>query len=961
MTPERFQQIDKLLDLALEREPSERARFLDEACDGDEALRTKLESLLRSHEQARDFLAEPPSDLANEILAARERERAVEECGLDWPEGASKVLGRYVVTEKLGGGGMGVVYAAHDPELDRKIAIKLMLPLLSDFGSASEGRARLLREAQAMARLSHPNVIAVHDVGTFGEQVFIAMEYVEGSTLSQWFAERKRTWHEVLSIFKQAGRGLAAAHAAGIVHRDFKPDNVLVGDDGRIRVLDFGLARPAQPSNSEELHKAEGQALADTKTTPALAMLGVTVTQRGKFIGTPAFMAPEQLMGERVNEKTDQYSFCVALFQGLYGALPFIADNFGALLQQIRQRKINEVPNSNSVPSSVHQALLRGLSPDPADRFSSMDDLLDKLEQQQAAPRRQTLIVAGLVIAVGLLLATGGWWGLRTRSSKQGVDEDRSIAVLPFASLSIGEENAYFARGFHDELLRQLGRIGDLRVISRTSVLQYKEENKRNLRKIAEALGVSSIVEGSVQRAGNRVRVEATLIDARSDRQLWGDRYDRDVTDVFGIQTAVAEEIAGALQARLSAVQKAQIARKPTQSAEAYDLYLRALEYANRPSRNQDDLAFAERFYRQAIQADPSFALARARLAHVMLHTYWFVGGKPVRVAEEARAQAEESLRRQPDLPDGHLALALYQMWRRLDYDRALKEIEIARPGLPAEAINLMGAVARHRGKFDEAIRNQEEAVRLDPRSPGVLRDLAYTLLWARRYEEADRVLDRALAIAPDFTTASIMKALVHRTWKGDTDLAKAVLRANRGRFPQWAISGLLGSLPREALAVLDSVESEFFAGTHPVYPKAYLYAVAHEALGDSAQARKEYEMALPLLQVEVHKNPDDGRQLSVLAHSYAGLGRKEDALHDARRAVELLPISKDALSGTEIEVERALVEARVGEKDSAIEHIRYLLSIPGFLSPALLRIDPDWASLRDDPRFRKLAELDHQ
>ncbi len=243
MTPERFQQIDKLLDLALEREPSERGRFLDEACDGDEALRTKLESLLRSHQQARGFLAEPPADLANEILAAGERARAADECGSDWPAGTGKVLGRYVVTEKLGGGGMGVVYAAHDPELDRKIAIKLMLPVLSDSVSASEGRARLLREAQAMARLSHPNVIAVHDVGTFGEQVFIAMEYVEGSTLAEWLSAKKRPWRDVVSTFAQAGRGLAAAHAAGIVHRDFKPDNVLVGNDGRVRVLDFGLAR----------------------------------------------------------------------------------------------------------------------------------------------------------------------------------------------------------------------------------------------------------------------------------------------------------------------------------------------------------------------------------------------------------------------------------------------------------------------------------------------------------------------------------------------------------------------------------------------------------------------------------------------------------------------------------------------------------------------------------------------
>src|SRR5262249_1900864 len=227
-----------------------------------------------------------------------------------------------------------------------------------------------------------------------------------------------------------------------------------------------------------------------------------------------------------------------------------------------------------------------------------------------------------------------------------------SIAVLPFASLNVGEENAYFARGFHDELLRQMGRISDLRVISRTSVLQYKDEGKRNLREIAEALGVSSIVEGSVQRAGNRVRVEATLIDARNDRQIWGDRFDREVTDVFAIQTAVAEEIARKLRARLSPAQKAQIQGKPTQSAEAYDLYLRGLDYANRPGFLASNWAIAERFYRQTIEKDPSFALARASLAYERISTYWYLAGTPARVAEGAREEAEESLRLQPDLAE---------------------------------------------------------------------------------------------------------------------------------------------------------------------------------------------------------------------------------------------------------------------------------------------------------------------
>jgi len=585
-----------------------------------------------------------------------------------------------------------------------------------------------------------------------------------------------------------------------------------------------------------------------------------------------------------------------------------------------------------------------------------------------------------LLIAIGVLAAAPGlFYYFVLRGHARGPTASGPggnvaiIAVLPFASLGSSEENAYFADGFHDELLRQMGRIGDLRVISRTSVMQYKD-GTRNLREIADALGVSSVVEGSVQRAGNRVRVEARLIDARSDLQIWSDRYDRDLTDVFGIQTAVAEEIAKTLQARISPAQKAQIERKPTENAAAYDLYLRALEYRHRPGVQPDNLEIAERFYRQAIQADPSFALARAGLAGVKLARYWWVAGTPDSVTEEAKREAEHALRLQPDLPEGHLALGRYHYWRHLDYDRALKEFELARSGAPAEAVNAIGDVLRRQGRFDESIRYRQEAVHLDPRSPDPRWQLAETFILTRRYEDADGVLDQVLTIAPDFTGASMMKSGVQELWKGETSLAKKVIREARGRFdPQGRVGGqewiipLLRHNPGEALPFLDSLDSDSITGGGggvgaAVFPKAFLYAVAHEALGDADQARKEYETALPLLAAEVERNAKNrALQHSLLARAYAGLGRKEDALREARHAVEILPISKDHPRGTSIETYRAAVEARVGETDAAIDHIRHLLSIPCYLSPGLLRIDPEWAPLRDDPRFRKLAELERE
>jgi TolB-like protein len=536
--------------------------------------------------------------------------------------------------------------------------------------------------------------------------------------------------------------------------------------------------------------------------------------------------------------------------------------------------------------------------------------------------------------------------------------------VLPFASLSSGEENAYFAQGFHDELLRQLGRIGDLRVISRTSVMQYKE-GARNSREIAEALGVSSIVEGSVQRAGNRVRVEARLIDARNDRQMWGDRYDRDLTDVFAIQTAVAEEIAGALHARLSAAQNAQIARKPTQNTEAYDRYLRGLDYLNRPGWQLENLATAIGFFRNAVDMDGSFALARAKLAYAVLIRYFVFDGTRDE-AEAGGEEAKQSLRLQPDLPEGHLALGYYHYWGHLDYRPALQEFEVARQAMPDEATTAISYVFKRQGRFDESLRALETVARLDPRSTYVLVSLADVLSFLRRYEEAESKVDRALGIAPDMDRALVFKAMIRAAWKGETEPSKEVLqqlrrKINKGRLG-WggaSVVPLLEMNPREALAIADSLGPESRVSWLAVYPAPYLRAVAHDSLGDARQALDEYAAALPVLQAEVEKRPNDAFRRAVLARTYAALGRKQDALNAIDRAQDILPLATDRYSGSSIVVERAKVEARVGDIDAAIEHIRELLANPSPLSPALLRVNPVWAPLRDDPRFRKLAELE--
>jgi serine/threonine-protein kinase len=614
------------------------------------------------------------------------------------------------------------------------------------------------------------------------------------------------------------------------------------------------------------------------------------------------------------------------------------------------------------------------LRKNPAERPQTASDVLQRLQDDNptgpragpipAIARRSRLLWrTSFVFVAGLLLASIAWWALRSRTSRQNTDANRSIAVLPFASLSSGEESGYFAQGFHDELLRQLGRIGDLQVISRTSVMQYKE-GARNLREIAEALGVSSIVEGSVQRAGNRVRVEAKLIDARSDRQMWADRYDRDLTDVFGIQTAVAEEIASALHARLSAAQNAQIARKPTQNTEAYDRYLRGLDYLNRPGFQLENLAIAIGFFRNAVDADGSFALARAKLAYALLARFQLFRG----TSDEAEAggeEAKQSLRLQPDLPEGHLALGYYHYWGHRDYGPALQEFEVARQAMPAEATTAIAYVVKRQGRFEESLRALETVARLDPRSTEVMVAIADLFSFLRRYEEAERTLDRALAIAPDLDLALILKATIRAAWKGETEPSKEVLRQLRRRINEgrlgWGASvvPLLEMNPRETLAIADSLGPESRVSWGAVYPTPYLRAVAHDSLGEVRQALDEYAAALPALQAEVEKRPDHAFRRALLARTYAALGRKQDALNAIDRAQDILPLATDRIPGLSIVVERAKVEARVGDIDAAIGHIRELLARPSPLSPALLRVNPVWGPLRSDPRFRKLAELE--
>ena len=465
---EEWERLKQLFNEALELEPEARVRFLAKACAGQDALREEVESLLahhgaggftdlvRTHVQglamARGATGDSPETSPTEATAttaATQRLGATAENGLPMEQtlpsqgdaaalDRGSTLGRYTVLKKLGGGGMGVVYMAHDSELDRKVALKLLRPEMVEALKGEGARGRLLREAQAMARLSHPNVVYVHDVGTLGNRIFIAMEYLPGQTLTRWLKETQRTQREILRVFGDAAKGLAAAHAAGLVHRDFKPDNVLIGPEGQVKVLDFGLARTA-----EDLEGTAPTLLtplgADGQATPRV--LEAQLTQTGVFLGTPAYMAPEQfLLRKTTDARADQFSFCIALYEALYGERPFAGDNIRALIAEVTQGKLREAPKGSRVPAWLRRLLLTGLRPDPKDRYPSMDALLRELGRDRVIAKKRALAFAG----IGLLLA-GSALGYRYVSGRS-----RQIQFKPTfrsAANANAEESKVLAQG----------------------------------------------------------------------------------------------------------------------------------------------------------------------------------------------------------------------------------------------------------------------------------------------------------------------------------------------------------------------------------------------------------------------------------------------------------------------------------------------------------------------------------
>lgn len=578
------------------------------------------------------------------------------------------------------------------------------------------------------------------------------------------------------------------------------------------------------------------------------------------------------------------------------------------------------------------------------------------------------LIIAVLAFYVSSVRKSADLAAHRTLPGENAFIPEKSIAVLPFENLSDDKRNEYFADGVEDEIRTNLAKVADLKVISRTSVRQYKNIAQHNLREIARALGVAHVLEGTVQQAGNRIRVNAQLIDARTDAHLWAESYDRNLADVFGIENELAEQIVSQLKSKLSSKEKAAIEEQPTSDLAAYDLYLRAkllIEKAVFNEPKDSMLLEAIRLLEQAVARDPSFVLAYYQLAHAHDQMYLLEFDHTQDRLDLAEAAIQEVKRLRPDSGEAQLALAKHLYWGYRDYDRARQALAAARRALPNDPLPflLTGYIDRREGRWDKATHNMERAVELDPQNFFTLQQIALTYTVLRRYADAAAILDRAVALASKDVWVRFQRAGVDLDWRADTKPLDSTIHDINANEPaaiklfadQWLLLALWERDSSAAGRALSLLDANGCHGDMP-FPRAWCEGRVAVLRGEGASARDAFTRARKEIEGVVSQQSDYAQALCALGMIDAVLGNREDAIQEGRRAVELLPVTKDAIDGALLVQYLAVIYAWVGEKDLAIGQLRAASSIPGYLSYGSLRLDPLWDPLRGEPRFENIV-----
>ncbi len=888
----------------------------------------------------------------------------------------------YKILSRLSTGGMGEVYLAEDPKLHRKVAIKVLTP---EWADDPDRLQRFQWEARVLAKLNHPNIVTIYSVEEESELHYLTMELVEGKTLSDLIPAKGLPLERIFEIAVPLADALAAAHDRDIIHRDLKPGNVMVSRDGRVKVLDFGLAKRHPDGDAEEASELGAEQ---------------PVTRDGQMLGTIPYMAPEQLQGETVDHRADIFSLGIILFEMCTGERPFQGKTWGDLASSILRDQPSSVTVLNAaLPRHLGRIIRHCLEKEPQRRFQTALDLRNELEALQRElhaeelsaihsrtgiqilrPRRRNhekwvALAATLVIVAALAVLVWGRFLRRDEPASppgrpppfEVTSDKKRIVVLPLENLGPAED-AYFAAGITEEITSRLASVSALQVISRTTALHYEQTDK-TVQEIGRDLGVDYLLEGTVRWStdavgASRVRVTPQLIRVADDTHVWSTRYDRVIDDIFEVQSEIAIAVIAQLDvALLEPERQALVARKPTENVDAYQAYLRGMGFTSRRDPRAGNWELAVEQLERAVELDPGFALAYADLSEVhSLMVHWIIDDSEERL-DMARVAVDQALALDPDLPQAHRALGYYYYWGYQDYEAALAEFAIAARDLPNDRELLEGIsyIRRRQGRWQEAAVQLEKALALNPRSPWLASALGRTYTRMRRYADADRMAYRAQSVEPDNPLHVHERAHNTLLWKGALDEARAMLETMPRQRRAIAILAWydLERLARHwpaALGRIDAFAARVLVTESANYPKEYLRGVVLTRMGDEAGARQAYEAAREVLETQLAGGADIPRVHSALGLVYACLGRHEEAVREGRRAVEQYPIAQDAFTGADYLQHLAAIYAEAGEHDAAVRQIEYLLSIPSNLSAAMLRLDPRWDPLRKHPGFERLV-----
>jgi len=879
---------------------------------------------------------------------------------------------------ELGRGAMGVTYRATDTSLQRKVALKIIKADIAE--RSADARERFVREARAAAAFRHEHIATVYQFGMRLEtgQYFYAMELIEGETLDDRVHRAgpldART---TIGIAQQVTSALVAAEKHGLVHRDLKPANLMLvnADDSAVAESDQAQAKRRR---IRALRKSGIPVVKIIDFGLAKAFHSATDPKsltHDRFVGTPAFASPEQFEHSALDVRSDIYSLGETLWFALTGKTPF----GGRTLSEIHSaQKSNALPTKQlkgaHVPHRLKSLLESMLAFEPASRPGT-GELAARLQrcspEVRKARRARVALAAAAILIVAILLVHP--------PPAVHPPSDKSIAVLPFENRSEDKANAYFADGIQDEILTRLSNIADLKVISRTSTRRYQSK-PGNVREIAKQLGVANILEGSVQKLADQVRVNVQLINAQTDSHLWADTYDRKFTDIFGVESDIAKRIADSLQAKLTGREQQALAVKPTNNLEAYDAYLRGLAFEARtyPSYSPDLVWKAIGFYEQAVQLDPNFAIAWARLSRVNALVY-FNGddtyGTIVARGEAAKRALVNAQKLAPNSPETLIALGYYQYQVLRDYGLAESTFTLVSETLPgsSEALEALGGVTRREGHWDQSIAYFEQALTLDPRNVELLENGAWTFSMLRQFPAALKLFGRALDIKPNDPEITAAKARVYQAQGNLQEAARFLskineLTPNEDTFYIKITQLRLERKYGEAVRLLRARQAQFqFASDNEKAFDQAVLAFIQRLAGDTTGAKVTAEQARNTLEPLWKNQPQNAYLAELLSLVDATLGEKDSALKLAESAIMLVPRAQDAIGGPGFEENLALIHTIFDENSHAISILTQLLQtsyggggaiyVQTPVTPALLRLDPLWDPLRRDPAFQKLCE----